>query len=84
MNDVSYPLLKELTSSDVSSIFYNRENDYILMRLTSDELKIYSPGASSLNTITNSETLTTGPWLWNGQIQFLDDENSVQQIQDTA
>ena len=68
----------------MSSIFYNRENDYNLMWLTSDELKIYSPGASSLTTITSSETLTTGHWLWNGQIQFSNDENTVQQIQDAA
>ena len=52
------------------------------MRLTSNALKIYSPGESSLTAITNSETVTTGPWVWNGDIQFLDADNDVQQIQD--
>ena len=38
---------------------------------------IYSPGAS-LTTIDTVTTLTTDPWIWNGEIQYLDSSNQIQ------
>ena len=65
-----------MTADNAKSIVHNTLNDYMLLSLDAG-FGIYSPGAS-LTIIDTVTTLTTDPWIWNGEIQYLDSSNQIQ------